>query len=162
MGARNHSKIWLIIALFQLWLIFLTALDHLIHQTLYAFGLRFSYEWADPYWILLSLVFALTTFLATVPIENRDVAWRVGFTFFGEWVGGFLDTIFWLLHGRLPPETEIWWWNPFHRFLQVEWHTLNQYSWNIIWAIILLVVWLSYKPMWAKMSSRTKKRKRKS
>jgi hypothetical protein len=37
----------------------LLELDRLVHNTLYGYSLTFSYEWAEPYWLLLRLTIAL-------------------------------------------------------------------------------------------------------
>lgn len=39
--------------------VFLLEIDRLVHDTLYGYGLTFSYEWAEPYWLLLRLSIAL-------------------------------------------------------------------------------------------------------
>lgn len=145
----NEGQIGAVILLFQLWLIFITALDHLVHDTLYDFGLQFSYEWADPYWILLSLIWTTTVILAVYSywigrnrnMRNKITAFRIGFTFFGEWIGSFLDTLFFVLKGRIPAENRMWWWNPYHRFFGVPWHTSTQYAYNMVWAVIIVAVW---------------------
>lgn len=37
----------------------LTLLDNIVHDTLYDYGLRFSYDWATPYWTILRTIQAL-------------------------------------------------------------------------------------------------------
>jgi len=34
----------------------LTLLDKIVHGTLYDYGLQFSYDWANPYWMMLRIV----------------------------------------------------------------------------------------------------------
>jgi hypothetical protein len=34
-------------------------IDKIVHGTLYSYGLEFSYSWADPYWMLARIVFAM-------------------------------------------------------------------------------------------------------
>jgi len=43
----------------------LTYLDWIVHNQLYSYGLQFSYDWADPYWTTLRLVFLLLGFVVT-------------------------------------------------------------------------------------------------
>ena len=43
----------------------LTLLDNVVHGTLYNYGLQFSYDWANPYWMLLRIVQAMIV-LATM------------------------------------------------------------------------------------------------
>jgi len=45
------SSLFSMIGLFQL--------DKIVHQDLYNYGLQFSYQWATPYWNILSAVFAM-------------------------------------------------------------------------------------------------------
>ncbi|MFQ6074450.1 MAG: hypothetical protein ACE5KC_04440, partial [Candidatus Bathyarchaeia archaeon] len=40
----------------------LTRIDNIVHQDLYRYGLRFSYEWAMPYWTMTTLVFIMGWF----------------------------------------------------------------------------------------------------
>ena len=37
----------------------LSMLDMIVHGTLYQYGLQFSYDWANPYWMLLRIIQAL-------------------------------------------------------------------------------------------------------
>lgn len=48
----------------------LTRLDQIVHGQLYFFGLRFSYEWANPYWTILRAIQASLGFIVIVTIAN--------------------------------------------------------------------------------------------
>ena len=55
-----YSLILVLVAFSSLVSMFsLTRIDSMIRQDLYRYGLRFSYEWALPYWTLSSLVFVM-------------------------------------------------------------------------------------------------------
>lgn len=55
-----YSLILVLVAFSSLVSMFaLTRIDNMIKQDLYRYGLRFSYEWATPYWTLSSLVFVM-------------------------------------------------------------------------------------------------------
>jgi hypothetical protein len=41
-------------------MICLYQIDHIVHGTLYNYGLQFSYEWAVPYWRLAQITFAMS------------------------------------------------------------------------------------------------------
>lgn len=43
-------------------MLMLTQIDNIIHGVLYDFGLRFSYQWAMPYWINSGLIIGLSWF----------------------------------------------------------------------------------------------------
>lgn len=48
----------------------LTVIDSIVHSQLYQFGLNFSYDWADPYWIVLKASLALLGLTATAASMN--------------------------------------------------------------------------------------------
>ncbi|MCW3998080.1 MAG: hypothetical protein NWF10_05865 [Candidatus Bathyarchaeota archaeon] len=54
--ARTIIVVWIITAILVISM--LTNLDHLVNSTLYDFGLQFSNEWANPYWMYLRLSYA--------------------------------------------------------------------------------------------------------
>ncbi len=39
--------------------VFLLEIDKLVNNTLYWYGLTFSYDWANPYWLLFRVTIAL-------------------------------------------------------------------------------------------------------
>ena len=43
----------------------LTYLDWIVHHKLYSYGLQFSYDWANPYWSTLRLIFILLGLVST-------------------------------------------------------------------------------------------------
>jgi hypothetical protein len=48
----------------------LTLLDSIVHVSLYSYGLRFSSEWANPYWMTLRVVQALLGMIAVLTVVN--------------------------------------------------------------------------------------------
>jgi len=48
----------------------LTTIDFIIHHQLYQFGLTFSYEWANPYWMTLRISLALLGLIAAAASLN--------------------------------------------------------------------------------------------
>jgi hypothetical protein len=48
----------------------LTILDSIVHHTLYQFGLQFSYDWANPYWMFLRISLALLGVIAATSSVN--------------------------------------------------------------------------------------------
>jgi len=59
-----------------LFFISLSGLDFIVHRVLYGYGLRFSYDWAVPYWTSLRLIYVCLAFPAFV---------TVGIFVFGFW-----------------------------------------------------------------------------
>jgi len=54
----------------------LTLLDKIVHGTLYNFGLQFSYDWANPYWMLLRLVQAMIVLAAVFNVVSLVYVYR--------------------------------------------------------------------------------------
>jgi hypothetical protein len=48
----------------------LTIIDSVVHNQLYQFGLKFSYEWANPYWTVLRISLALLGVIAVISSLN--------------------------------------------------------------------------------------------
>jgi hypothetical protein len=56
----------------------LTLVDQFINSTLYSYGLVFNYNWADPYWTLLRITWALLATCAVAITINAAVIIRSG------------------------------------------------------------------------------------
>ena len=54
----------------------LIRLDFIINNSLYTYGLQFSYDWAGPYWNILVLVFGL--FIAAIMIDSISILLLIG------------------------------------------------------------------------------------
>jgi hypothetical protein len=48
----------------------LTIIDSIVHGQLYQFGLSFSYDWANPYWMVLRISLALLGLIAAASSVN--------------------------------------------------------------------------------------------
>jgi len=48
----------------------LTIIDSIVHTQLYQFGLTFSYDWANPYWMALRISLALLGIIAVAALLN--------------------------------------------------------------------------------------------
>jgi len=48
----------------------LTIIDSIVHGQLYQFGLQFSHDWADPYWMFLRMSLTLLGLVAVVASMN--------------------------------------------------------------------------------------------
>jgi len=62
---------------------FVFQIDYIVHHTLYEFGLRFSYEWAERYWIYIRLILGLlglTVVLNCVSAAYIQVGSHIGIT----------------------------------------------------------------------------------
>jgi len=54
----------------------LNLLDNLVHGTLYNYGLQFSYDWANPYWMILRGIQALMGLIAVFTLVNTVYFYR--------------------------------------------------------------------------------------
>jgi len=54
----------------------LTLIDNIVHGTLYNYGLRFDYNWANPYWILLRIAQALMGLTAAFTVVSLIYVYR--------------------------------------------------------------------------------------
>lgn len=51
-------------------------LDQIVHGTLYDYGLQFSYNWANPYWLLLRIIQVLLAIGIITTIANQALTLR--------------------------------------------------------------------------------------
>jgi hypothetical protein len=54
----------------------LILLDKIVHGTLYNYGLKFSYDWANPYWTLLRIVQAMIALAAVFNVVSSVYVYR--------------------------------------------------------------------------------------
>jgi len=54
----------------------LILLDKIVHGTLYDYGLQFSYDWANPYWMLLKIVQAMIVLAAVFNVVSLVYVYR--------------------------------------------------------------------------------------
>jgi len=54
----------------------LSLLDNIVHGTLYKYGLTFSYNWANPYWMILRVIQVLLGVVAVCTIANTVYLYR--------------------------------------------------------------------------------------
>lgn len=104
MKRADVLRLLLVLAFFSA----MSALDSVVHGTLYEYGLTFSYSWAYPYWTCYIIVYLL--FIYTLK----------SYFAFLLWLGNFQDILtfaFWQRNLSLSP----WWWHPFY-WLGVPWN----------------------------------------
>lgn len=78
---------------------FLISLDDVVNRVLYEFGLRFSYDWAYPYWMFLRITLVLVGLIALG--VSFDVVYR-----FWEWLQKPVPAI--SVQEALSTERETW------------------------------------------------------
>ena len=55
----------------------LTLLDNIVHGSLYHYGLQFSYDWANPYWMTLKIVQALLGLTIILTLVNTVYVYKI-------------------------------------------------------------------------------------
>jgi len=133
----------------QMGLVFVTALDYIVHNWLYNYGLKFSYDWANPYWYILTAIFwifaaiGVSAYYVDRHRPNKLKALAIFATILGEYHGGFLDTL-WFIFSRLAHHqlnwTMNWWWHPFSSWFG-HWDLRMNVTLNVIVGILLIGMW---------------------
>jgi hypothetical protein len=55
-------------------LVLMTEIDKLVNQTLYSYGLQFSLEWAQPYWLMLRIsMFSIVAAILLISVVELPV-----------------------------------------------------------------------------------------
>jgi len=126
-------------------------MDYIIHKILYNFGLIFSYEWANPYWMLLGLIFICFGLIGVSAycIDKKRIpkakAFMVFITVVAEHFFGFLDTLFYVIDKIVTGEFigwyENWWWHWFSK-MDGTWNLQRNIILNIIVGIFLIIGWI--------------------
>lgn len=128
----------------------LSRMDFIVHRDLYHYGLQFSYEWANEYWITyfatyayFSMVIGFIYWLASNRTRN-DLKISVGLviTVILLQIGGLADIIFFSLWARgLPPDSVMWWWIPWYHILGV-WTSSMQIALMAFMSLIVTSMWI--------------------
>ena len=139
----------------------LTGIDYIVHNWLYNHGLKFSYSWAWPYWILLTLTFLGLGLVGATAYNidrskefynlrvkpRRRKLFAVFITIFGEYFFGFLDTLWFTIHGlagKGVPWTANWWWSPWSTIFG-HWDLRMNIVLNVIAGLLLIALWWRVK-----------------
>jgi len=130
----------------------LTAIDYIVHRTLYSYGLVFDFSWADPYWTALTLSFFSTALFAAgtywiSDTPRKSTAILIFSTVFGLYLAGGLDVLWWIFYKIINPQAPIpwnvvWWWSPFNRFLGLPWTLKHQIALLLGFVVIVDIAWL--------------------
>ena len=127
----------------------LSRIDFIVHGDLYHYGLQFSYEWANAYWITyfvvyayFSLVIAFIYWLASNK-TRKDLKISLGLvaTVNLLLIGGLADIIFFSFWaGGLPPDNVVWWWTPWYHIFGV-WTSSMQIVLMILMSLVVVFMW---------------------
>lgn len=114
--------------------------------------------WKIQYWIaemlvasFYSITLALGYWLTTKYwMRERWTALLLGITAFYQWGCGLFDWLWFLIHAlmghtaEIPSLTTVWWWNPYHWYLGIEWTTTHHIIYTIILEAIFICLWIRW------------------
>jgi len=128
----------------------LSRMDFIVHGDLYHYGLKFSYEWANEYWITyfaayayFSMVIGFVYWLASNR-TRKDLKISLGLiaTVNLLLIGGLADIMFFSLWaGGLPPDSFMWWWLPWYQIFGV-WTSSMQISLMALMSLVTAFMWI--------------------
>jgi len=128
----------------------LSRIDFIVHGDLYHYGLQFSYEWANEYWITyfasyayFSIVIGFVYWLASNR-TRKDLKVSIGLiaTVNLLLIGGLADIMFFSLWaGGLPPDNFMWWWVPWYQIFGV-WTSSMQINLMAFISLIVASMWI--------------------
>jgi hypothetical protein len=144
-----HKGIGVALSIF-LYFCLLSRIDFIVHRHLYNYGLQFSYEWANEYWITyfasyayFSIVIGVIYWLASNRTRNDlKVSAGLATTVNLLQIGGLADIIFFSLWaGGLPPDSTIWWWVPWYQIFGV-WTSSMQIALMTLMSLVTVFMWI--------------------
>jgi len=112
----------------------MSRIDFIVHGTLYRYGLRFSYEWANEYWFTYSATFIAFSGIiglmywlgSSKTVKDLKISVGLVVTVNILMIGGLQDVLFYVLWcGGLPANDVVWWWIPWSHFFGT-WNSLMQ------------------------------------
>ena len=129
-----------------------TGIDYIVHRQLYSYGLVFSFDWAIPYWIALTVLFITVGFQTSASYwvsrretaRNKATGAMLGLTVIWVYIGGYIDLLWWVFDRSFPPTDLEWWWSPFHWALGLDWRTGDQLVYTLVMTIILAILWVGW------------------
>ena len=128
----------------------LSRIDFIVHEDLYHYGLRFSYEWANKYWMTYFAAYAYFStvmgfmYLLASNRTKKDLKVSIGLvaTVNLLQIGGLADILFFSLWaGGLPPDNVAWWWTPWFQIFGV-WTTSMQIALMALMSLALVFMWI--------------------
>lgn len=128
----------------------LSRIDFIVHGDLYHYGLEFSYDWANEYWITyfaayayFSIVIGFIYWLASNR-TRKDLRVSIGLAATASLlqIGGLADIMFFSLWaGGLPPDNVVWWWTPWYKIFGV-WTSPMQIVLMALMSLVVVFMWI--------------------
>jgi hypothetical protein len=128
----------------------MSKIDYIVHSTLYLYGLNFSYDWANTYWLTYSFVFfvfgsamAFCYYAGSLKnFQNKKIALAIFASINLLALCGLQDVLFFVLwSGSLPSGTLVWWWSMW-TYVFGTWNTQMQVSLTGLGLILVTATWI--------------------
>jgi len=128
----------------------LSRIDFIVHGYLYHYGLQFSYEWANEYWITYFAAYAYFSIVigfiywSASNRTRKDLKVSLGLTTTVNLlqIGGLADIMFFgLWAGGLPPDNVEWWWMPWYQIFGV-WTSSMQIVLTVLMSLAVVFMWV--------------------
>ena len=133
-----------------LFFFFMSRIDYIVNGTLYSYRIKFSYDWADSYWLTYNAVFVVFAAMVAVTYwlgsKKTHCDQKIGVALFATVsmlaLGGLQDVMFFLVWGGgLPPSNVSWWWTPWISILGT-WNSLTQLALTFSTLCISAATWI--------------------
>ena len=129
--------------------LFMSRIDFIVNSVLYNYGLVFSYNWANTYWLTYNFTFfvfsAMAAFVYWLSSRNTSsdnrvvVALLVTINLLA--LGGLQDILYFLIwDGGLPANNVVWWWSQWKGAFGT-WNTLLQLELMIGMLGVSILAW---------------------
>lgn len=128
----------------------MSRIDYTVHSIMYNYGLHFSYDWANQYWITYNATFVLFSLIVAYACwfgskktkSDLKVAVALLLTIDLLALGGLQDIMFFVLwSGGLPPTSVVWWWVPWTK-ITGTWNSLTQVGFTTLTVCLSSVMWM--------------------
>lgn len=128
----------------------MSRIDFIVHNTLYNYGLQFSHQRANEYWIVYSATFFTFSLLVGFVYwlgsnknkRDRKISLALTTSMALLFIGGTADIMFFVLWGRrLPPENVMWWWMHWYSIFGV-WTTSMQLILTSVISLVIVLLWI--------------------
>ncbi|MCK4482489.1 hypothetical protein KAU55_04635 [Candidatus Bathyarchaeota archaeon] len=127
----------------------MSRIDFIVHETLYHYGLQFSYKWANEYWeaytatfIAFSVIIGIVYwFGSNKTVKDLRISLGLVVTVNILMIGGLQDIMFYVFwNGGLPPNDVIWWWVPWSHLLGM-WNSSMQIVFTAFTLLVTVFLW---------------------
>jgi hypothetical protein len=119
----RFAKLTVLLFFILLFFFLMSRVDFIVNSTLYKYGLTFSYDWANAYWIAFDALFAAFSAMAAYVYWfgssktkcDKKIVVALLVTINALALGGLEDVLYFTFWGGgLPADNVVWWWSQWH------------------------------------------------